>query len=126
MSDRVLLCERQGGKMFRVTVPEGAKVTFGPWSPPSGKDRVYGGAEMGGTLRIYESKSSGASIIGCFTKVVSFRDDTLDYEEQVAIEKGASLWHSDQKGYKREESYSRETKWIGSGDTDAESEEDEV
>jgi hypothetical protein len=103
---KTLLVTQNNGKKFRVTVPDGAKVTFGPWSPiGEGKAASYDRSEkaMNGTLRIYESSKTGASILGCFSGVTSFRSDELDFEEEVITQEVATLWKSDKNGYKREE-----------------------
>jgi len=108
---RTLLVE--GTKTFRITVPDGAKVTFGPWSPGGSKANNYEERQGGnnGTLRVYETKAVGASIIGVWSGVKSFRWDDLDYEEQTFVEKGSTVWQSDKYGYKRDEAVKREETW---------------
>ena len=72
-----------GNKIFRITIPDEAKVTFGPWSPPSDKtnyDRSE--AARSGTLRVYADKSASASILGVWSGVKSFREEGLEYEEK--------------------------------------------
>lgn len=110
--EKILLVE--GLKEFRVKIPEGAKITFGPFSPPSGKATNYGGdvESRKGTLRIYENHTSGASIIAVFSGVTAFRDVTLEYSEKVAVEEGASIWKSDQNGYEREDKKSVKHDWV--------------
>jgi hypothetical protein len=102
----------EGDNTFRITIPDDCKITFGPWSPPTGKERS-GYGESGrarGTLRIYQGTKE--NIIGCFSNVLSFRETTaIDYSEQVAKEEGAVLWKSDKDGYQREEKVKRETEW---------------
>ena len=107
---RTLLVE--GKKTFRIVIPDEAKVTFGPWSPGGDKNR-YDGNEVGrnGTLRVYADKSTSASILGVWSGVISFREETLGYEEQIAREEGAVIWKSDKDGYKREEKVSRAVDW---------------
>jgi hypothetical protein len=58
---------------------------------------------MVGTLRVYADSSTKASILGCFSGVASFREESLDYEEEVITQEVATLWKSDNKGYRREE-----------------------
>ena len=102
-----------GTKEFRITVPDEAKLTFGPFSPPSGKENTYRTPEGGrGTLRIYANSSPNASIIGVFAGVDSFRDIALEYSEKVATEEGASIWKSDQNGYEREDKKSVKSEWV--------------
>jgi hypothetical protein len=101
-----------GSKTFRITIPDKAKVTFGPWSPSTGEGR-YAQSEkaLNGTLRVYETAKAGATILAVFSGVTSFRESTLEYEEQVAKEEGAILWKSDSKGYSREEKVQRTADW---------------
>lgn len=110
MAQRVILATMANGKSFRVTVPDGAKVTFGPWSPP-GESKYGGERALAGTLRIYESAKTGASVLGVFSGVAMIRDVSLMYEEQVAREEGAVIWKSDAKGYTREEKVQRDVAW---------------
>jgi hypothetical protein len=100
---RNLLVTRTNGKKFRISVPEDAKVTFGPWSPPGDKTRAYNEKSMAGTLRVYENASTKASILGCFSDVVSFREECLDYEEEVITQEVATIWKSDNKGFRSEQ-----------------------
>ena len=99
-----------GEKTFRITVPDGCRVTSGPWSPPSNKGYSSDRA-MAGTLRIYRGSQSAGNIIAVFSGVTGFREDSLDYEEQVAKEEGAAIWKSDRNGYKREGSRKVEYEW---------------
>ena len=46
-----------GQKNFKVEVPDDAKLTFGPWSPPTGENKYAGNVSdraLIGTLRIYK------------------------------------------------------------------------
>jgi hypothetical protein len=104
-----------GDKTFRITVPDNATITFGPWSPPKGTSLDYrSSGEVGrvGTLRIYDGPKSTANIIAVFSGVSGFRDLDIGYEEMVAREEGAALWKSDEKGYTREEKGSIEHAWV--------------
>jgi hypothetical protein len=103
-----------GEKTFKITIPEDAKVTFGPWSPGGGQDK-YGNSPsaLRGTLRIYEGKTDKSTILGVFSGVTGFRDlSALEYMEEVAREEGAIIWKSDEKGYEREEKVSQSSEWI--------------
>lgn len=107
---RVLIIE--GDKTFKITIPETAKVTFGPWSPTTKKgnpdwDR---GESRGGTLRIYSTEGE-KSILACFSGVRSFRETSIDYTERVAVEEGAAIWKSDENGYQREDKISKKQQW---------------
>lgn len=100
-------------KTFKITVPDEAKITFGPWSPQS-EGSKYGQSEkaLNGTLRIYESTKSGASVLAVFSGVTGYRDMAIDYEEQVVVEQGSTIWRSDRNGYKREDVVKRDTGWL--------------
>lgn len=102
-----------GDKEFKIKVPEDAKITFGPFSPPPGKGMSQdwrNSSKAEGTLRIY--KGTKDNIIAVFAGVRGFRDLSLDYTEKVAVEEGASVWKSDNDGYSREEKVSRKNQWI--------------
>lgn len=111
MKDRELLV--YGEKTFKIKVPTEAKITFGPWSPPSAGTKYVDRSDksLSGTLRVYESAKAGASVLAVFSGVGGYRDTSMDYEEEVAREEGAVIWKSDKNGYKREEKVSRETDW---------------
>ena len=100
-----------GHKTFKITVPDEAKITFGPWSPPPRKGEGHWQEESKkGTLRIYIG--SEKNIIGCFSGVTSFRDLSIGYAEEVAREEGAVVWKDDEKGYVREDKLKREKAWV--------------
>jgi hypothetical protein len=98
-----------GERTFKITVPEGAKITFGPWSPPNKKGH-WDTEEKRGTLRIY--KGTKDNIIACFSGVTGFRDLSMQYAEEVAKEEGATIWKDDEKGYMREDKVKREKAWV--------------
>lgn len=102
-----------GDKTFKIKVPDDAKITFAPFSPPQ-KERFGGGGgyndHKAGTLRIYQGTKD--NIIGVFAGVRGFRDTSLDYSEEVAVEQGATIWKSDQHGYEREEKVSSRKEWV--------------
>ena len=99
-------------KTFKISVPLDAKITFGPFSPPTagGRDNWMQSGRAAGTLRIY--KGTKDNIIAVFTDVRGFRDLSLDYAEEVAREEGAALWKSDHEGYYREEKVQRSSDWV--------------
>lgn len=104
-----------GQKTFKITVPDNAKITFGPWSPPSGEGKWAGNVSdkaLLGTLRIYEGTKATDNILAVFSGVTGFRDLTLEYAEEVAKEEGATIWKSDQNGYEREEKVSKKREWV--------------
>jgi len=96
-------------KTFKIDIPDDAKITFGPWSPPP-KGREWAAAEKVGTLRIYQGTKE--NIIACFGGVSSFRDLSMGYAEQVAKEEGATIWKDDEKGYMREHKISVSKQWV--------------
>ena len=111
---RTLLVE--GVKIFKITIPDDARVTFGPFSPPPKTDGTRGvnwdSDSRKGTLRIYQAHSS-TDVIAVFSGVTSFRDiSVIEYSEMVAVEEGAKVWKSDSKGYEREEKVSSKQEWI--------------
>lgn len=109
MADRELLVF--GDKTFRIKIPEDAKVTFAPFSPPSRERGFAGNPERAvGTLRVY--KGTEKNILACFSGVKGFRDLSLEYAEEVAREEGAVIWKSDKDGYQREEKVQRAADWI--------------
>ena len=99
-----------GTKTFKISVPDDAKITFGPFSPPT-KGQAFSEDRAQGTLRIYGDGGKD-DIIACFAGVRGFRDLSLDYAEEVAKEEGAVIWKSDRKGYQREEKVSRDSDWV--------------
>ena len=106
---RQLLVE--GDKTFRIEIPDDAKITFGPWSPPRrDRDHGFGNFEPKGTLRIYQG--SKENIVACFSGVTSFREIGLSYQEQVVREEGATIWKDDEHGYVREHKQSGTSDWV--------------
>lgn len=99
-----------GDKNFKITIPDDAIMTFGPFSPP-GKDKGYSSPEdRAGTLRIYSADKK--QMLGVFSRVTSFRDVSIAYMEEVAKEEGATLWRSDENGYVREDKMNRTRQWV--------------
>jgi len=101
-----------GEKTFKISVPDESRVSFGPWSPPTGEGRYQASERaLSGTLRVYEGRSKESSILAVFSGVSGFRDTSLDFSEEVAREEGAIIWKSDSKGYEREEKVKRVAEW---------------
>ena len=104
-----------GEKTFKITVPDDAKITFGPWSPPRTNKNGYemnDNSARRGTLRIYTGSEKTGNVLAVFSGVLGFRDLTLGYAEEVAKEEGATIWKDDEKGYQREESVKRSKEWV--------------
>lgn len=111
------MVERGGGnKNVKLTIPDDARVTFGPFSPPAKDKHGYPSDRGGnvGTLRVYgPGTETKASILAVVTNVQGFRDlGTVEYMEEVAVEQGAVMWRSDTEGYKREENVKRSSAWV--------------
>lgn len=101
-----------GEKTFKITIPAASKITFGPWSPPNGKNGGgYDHASLKGTLRVYLGKGKD-NCIACFSGVRGFRDLSMQYAEQIAKEEGAVIWKDDKDGYQREEKVKRQQEWV--------------
>ena len=100
-----------GQKTFRISVPDDAKITFSPFSPPGQRDMDWArSGRAAGTLRIYQGNKD--NILAVFSQVTGFRDLSLDYAEEVVVEEGATIWKSDQHGYMREEKTSARKEWV--------------
>ena len=99
-----------GEKTFKIEIPDDAKITFGPFSPPSRDGYATRPERAVGTLRIYQG--SKENIVALFAGVSGFRDLSLDYAEEVAREEGATIWKSDERGYEREEKMKRSKEWV--------------
>ena len=110
---RTIEVTSESKKLFRIVVPDDAKLTFGPWSPPSGKERAYGETSkaLNGTLRVYENHTASASVLAVFSGVTGYRDLSIEMIEQVAVETGSVIWNSDRTGYSRSESVKRDESW---------------
>src|SRR5437879_8939164 len=99
-----------GDKTFKLTIPEDAKLTFAPWSPPQRDGRVWEQEARSGTLRIYQGTEK--NILAVFAGVRGFRDLSLGYAEEIAKEEGATIWKDDQAGYMRESKVSATKQWV--------------
>jgi hypothetical protein len=111
---RTLLVTKTDGKELKITIPDDVRITFGPWSPPNSKDNYdRAGRSLAGTLRIYQGATKATeSILAVISEVEGFRDiDAIDYLEKVTVEKGATMWESDQHGFVREEKVTRDEQW---------------
>jgi hypothetical protein len=108
-----------GEKTFKITIPDDAAVTFGPFSPPPKSGQRWEGGEKAGTLRVYKGKSK-TDVLAVFSGVRSFRDLTLGYAEEVAREEGAVIWKDDETGYSREDKVQRKREWVVQGQLESE------
>jgi len=123
---RELLVE--GKKTFRIKIPDDARVTFGPFSPPTAEKGYGNEKSLSGTLRVY-SKGTKATenILAVFTDVRGFRDQSqVEYEERVATEEVRTVWKSDQHGYKSEVASKTKAAWVDPVLIESGEEEEEV
>ncbi len=97
-----------GDKVFKISIPDDSKVTFGPWSPPSPNSKY---TSLVGTLRVYKGSKTTENILAVFSGVTGFRELSLEYSEQIAKEEGATIWKSDNNGYSRQENVNRSYEW---------------
>src|SRR5678815_4748085 len=99
---RTLLVDDARGR-FKVDIPEGCAITFGPFSPPVKSAKGYGidggyGGTGGGTLRVYQGSKTNGPMIACFCNVSGFRDIAMNVEREVVEESGGHTWHRDENG----------------------------
>jgi hypothetical protein len=113
---KTLEVQRADGKPpFRITVPKASRVTFGPWSPQTGatpEGARYSDRALVGTLRVYApGPKTSDNVLAVFSGVAGFRDLSIEYAEQVAVEVGSIMWNSDKRGYSREVKVTRDEQW---------------
>jgi hypothetical protein len=99
-----------GEKKFKLSIPDDAELTFGPWSPPKNDERqAWAQDAKRGTLRVYTAKKK--DILAVFSGVAGFRDLSIGYAEEALVQKGETIWHDDDQGYHRESKSHGEKKW---------------
>lgn len=104
---RTLLIQGVDGE-FKVTLPVGSRVTFGPTIPYAKTNRNFEHTEARGySLRVYENAKND-SLVAVFAGIQSFRDITMPHAKLVIREAGKSVWKSDEEGYKVEHEVKRE------------------
>lgn len=94
---------------FKVTLPPGARVTFGPTIPYQQKPGNFR-EDKGYSLRVYATKAND-SLIAVFAGVEWFRDITMPLHRLIVREAGKTVWRSDETGYKVEEEVSKTREW---------------
>lgn len=100
-----------GTKEFRITIPDEAKVAFGPWSPPTERSRDFGDRTTG-TLRVYASHKPGADCIFVQSGVTGYRDTSaIEYLEKTSITTGSTIWKDDEGGFVQDSKFERKHKW---------------
>lgn len=94
---------------YRISIPAGARVTFGPAVPYAPKN-TYEHRQEGYSLRVYEN-SKNESLMAVFSGVKNFRDIAIPHAKLIVREAGKSVWKSDEEGYKVENEVKRSKKW---------------
>ena len=83
---------------FKIRVPEGGNVTFGPALPGVRKGGNFGDARMEYALRVY-GPGGAKDLRAVFTGIREFRDLDLPHSKAIVKEAGKTLWKSDETGY---------------------------
>jgi hypothetical protein len=110
---RELLVFGDRDKEFKITLPDEAKVTFAPWSPPPRDGRAWEPEAKTGTLRIYEGTSEAkGNILAVFSGVRGFRDTKIGYAEKIAREEGSTIWRDDEHGFVVDSSIKKQREWV--------------
>lgn len=110
MAVRTLLIKDNDGE-FKVTLPDGAHVTFGP-DVPFAKGNAYAERETRAySLRVYADKGK-TDLVACFAGVRWFRDASLPHARLVVREAGKSMWKSDEHGYEVQTSVARDEGFV--------------
>jgi len=113
VSGRTLLLSTVDGEV-RITIPAGARVTFGPTIPYQKRNTGYDEPrDRGYSLRVY-STAKNDSLIAVFGGVTSFRDIAIPHAKLIVREAGKSVWRSDEEGYKVETEGKHERVWADS------------
>lgn len=106
-------------KEKRISIPDDARVTFGPWSPPGGTEKSYNVSEraLAGTLRVYSHGTKATeNILLVLTGVAAFFDtNDIEVEEKMAEVVGSTAWSSSKSGYKIEEQVQTKESWAPAG-----------
>lgn len=92
---RVLLVKTSDDKEKRVTLPVGARLTFGP-TIPYGKGQSYD-ASHGYSLRIYEGKGQD-TLVAVICDVRTFWDIDIHIDTLILKREGKTAWESSSDG----------------------------
>lgn len=95
---------------FRVVLPVGARVTFGPDIPNQRANHMHDG-QRSYALRVYAGRGND-TLIACFSHVQWFRDTALDVSRLIIREAGKTLWKNDEKGYEVNTSVQRDAQFV--------------
>lgn len=107
---RTLLVSTAKDGQFKIEIPDGAKLTFGP-AIPFGKGERYSGVSVSEyALRIYQG--SKENLIAVFTGVREFRDIDMPISKKVTSEAGKTLWKSDEGGYEVTQAVKKKSKFV--------------
>lgn len=97
---------------FKVLVPAGGRVTFGPAVPrPQGQRGWNSEGRMEYALRIYGPRGE-KDLRAVFTGIHEFRDMDIEHARAVVKEAGKVLWKSDEKGYEVSQSVQRDKEYL--------------
>lgn len=94
---------------FKLDVPEGARLTFGPDVPfeRRGHNGPFTTPSRAYSLRIY----IGDELIACLAGVHWFRKETIPMSRLIHVETGRKVWESSKDGYKIEEAVKKDSDW---------------
>lgn len=106
---RILSVNTADDGELRITIPDDAKITFGPAVPFSGKGAGYT-PNREYALRIY--RGSKENLLAVFTGVKQFRETSIKVEKLVIREAGQSIWKSDEHGFSTNQEVKRNRKYI--------------
>lgn len=109
---RTLLVKDEGGE-FKIDLPEGARVTFGPDVPFESKSNSSFHGKRSYSLRVYAGKGND-TLIAVFAHVENFRPLSMPHAKLIVREAGKSLWKSDETGYSTETAVERKETFVDS------------
>jgi len=110
---RTIMVRTTDDKEFKLVVPAGSKLTFGPAVPYANKPGYPSDGGRGYALRVYAGKAAD-TLMACFCNVAEFRDLSLEVAKLVIREAGKTVWKSDEKGYSTTTEASTEREFIPS------------
>lgn len=113
--ERVLLVRDDEGE-FKITLPEGSRITFGPDIPfdkMKGSNNTYHLNNKSYALRVYSGKTND-TLIAVFAGVHNFRPLDMPHAKLVIRESGKSLWKSDETGFETQTSGKTERSFVDS------------
>lgn len=116
---KTYVLEKTNGQKSRVTVPAAWKLTFGPiWIPAKGNSH-----ELKYALRFYEGNKENQRAV--FSDVKSFRDTSIQIEEQVTKTRAETYYKDTRNGRKAVQAEAKVTEWANPDAPDESEPEDE-